>query len=243
MTCATCVRTNEPAARLAVDYFVYRTAKEIGALVAVWGARRAGVHRGHRGELAAHSARICEACAWLGVKLDSRANEARGPHLQRKARCRLRHATNEELMIARHTGRLLGLRECLKAGITGVLWPRRIGRSGRRERDSAWTGLSGRGSGRSESTCAISSNRTRPPTRATAPSLRPQRTYASHLEPAARALRRGAQERRARGLAGSQLHHGSCPGLHRSRREIIVGLQTEAPLKRAIMPNGACAWW
>ena len=36
-TCAICSTATEPAARLAVDYFVYRAAKEIGALAAVLG--------------------------------------------------------------------------------------------------------------------------------------------------------------------------------------------------------------
>ena len=44
--------STEPAARLAVDYFVYRAAKEIGALAAVLGGiDGAGVHRRHRREL------------------------------------------------------------------------------------------------------------------------------------------------------------------------------------------------
>ena len=51
-TCATCSASSEPAARLAVDYFVYRAAKEIGALAAVARRpRRARLHRRHRREL------------------------------------------------------------------------------------------------------------------------------------------------------------------------------------------------
>ena len=37
MTCATCLASDAPEARLAVDYFVYRATKEIGALAAVLG--------------------------------------------------------------------------------------------------------------------------------------------------------------------------------------------------------------
>ena len=44
--------SSEPAAALAVDYFVYRITKEIGALTAVLGGLDGtGVHRRHRREL------------------------------------------------------------------------------------------------------------------------------------------------------------------------------------------------
>jgi acetate kinase len=55
--------------------------------------------------------RICDACAWLGIELDAQANAKRGPRLSTAA-SRVSAwvvPTNEELMIARHTGRLLGL--------------------------------------------------------------------------------------------------------------------------------------
>ena len=76
--------SREPAARLAVDYFVYRAAKEIGALAAVLGGIDGLVFTAGIGE---HSAeirrRICEASAWLGVELDPTANaRARTADLQ-----------------------------------------------------------------------------------------------------------------------------------------------------------------
>ena len=57
--------------------------------------------------------RICESSAWLGVELDADANDHNGPRISTP------HSkvatwvipTNEELMIARHTGLLLGLIE------------------------------------------------------------------------------------------------------------------------------------
>ncbi len=55
--------------------------------------------------------RICEASAWLGIDLDPQANLRRGPCISRP-RSRVQAwviPTNEELVIARHTGRLLGL--------------------------------------------------------------------------------------------------------------------------------------
>ena len=59
-------------------------------------------------EIRAH---ICARCAWLGVELDAAANEQGGPRISRP-RSRVSAwviPTDEELMIARHTGELLGL--------------------------------------------------------------------------------------------------------------------------------------
>ena len=98
-----------------MNYFVYRTAKEIGlprcsawridGLVFTAGIGRE-LHRIRR-------LRICEASAWLGVELDPDANERKGPRISR-AGSRVSAwviPTNEELIIARHTGVLLGLVE------------------------------------------------------------------------------------------------------------------------------------
>jgi acetate kinase len=55
--------------------------------------------------------RIAEASAWLGVAIDPAANAKHGPKIS-TADSRVSVwvvPTNEELMIARHTGRLLGL--------------------------------------------------------------------------------------------------------------------------------------
>jgi acetate kinase len=104
--------SGEPAARLAVDYFVYRAAKEIGALAAVLGGVDALVFTAGIGERsAAIRARIGEASAWLGIDLDPGANTSNGPRIS-TSRSRVSTwviPTNEELMIARHTGLLLGL--------------------------------------------------------------------------------------------------------------------------------------
>ena len=104
---------SEPEARLAVDYFVYRAAREVGALAAVLGGVDALVFTAGIGENSPEiRRRICEASRWLGVELDAEANDNRGPRISTP------HSkvsawvipTNEELMIARHTGDLLGLR-------------------------------------------------------------------------------------------------------------------------------------
>ena len=106
------IDSREPAAQLAVDYFVYRATKEIGALAAVLGGIDGLVFTAGIGEnSAAVRARICEACAWLGVDLDQEANARRTPRISRSG-SRVSAwviPTNEELMIARHTAMLLGL--------------------------------------------------------------------------------------------------------------------------------------
>jgi acetate kinase len=101
---------SEPEARLAVDYFVYRAAKEIGALAAVLGGVDALVFTAGIGENSVEiRRRICEASVWLGVALDPAANSAGGPRIT--ARDSKVSAwvipTNEELMIAQHMSRLL----------------------------------------------------------------------------------------------------------------------------------------
>ena len=104
--------SSEPGARLAVDYFVYRAAKEIGALAAVLGGIDGLVFTAGIGENSAElRRRICEASAWLGVELDAEANASKGPRISRPGSKVSAWVipTNEELMIARHTGRLLGL--------------------------------------------------------------------------------------------------------------------------------------
>jgi acetate kinase len=56
--------------------------------------------------------RICASCAWLGMELDAAANTNRGPRIS-TSRSKVSAwviPTNEEIMIARHTGTLLGIR-------------------------------------------------------------------------------------------------------------------------------------
>ena len=106
--------SSEPSARLAVDYFIYRAAREIGALAAVLGGIDGLVFTAGIGENSAEvRSRICEASAWLGIELDADANRARGPRISRVASrvSAWMIPTNEELVIARHTGALLGLVE------------------------------------------------------------------------------------------------------------------------------------
>jgi acetate kinase len=101
----------EAEARLAVDYFVYRAAKEIGALAAVLGGIDGLVFTAGIGENSVEiRKRIGEASAWLGLVLDQAANAAGGPLITSPASKVSAWVipTNEELMIARHMARLLG---------------------------------------------------------------------------------------------------------------------------------------
>jgi acetate kinase len=104
--------STEPDAQLAVDYFVYRAAKEIGALTAVLGGIDGLVFTAGIGENSPEiRARICKASAWLGLELNESANRDRGPQISTSGSKISVWVipTNEELMIARHTGALLGL--------------------------------------------------------------------------------------------------------------------------------------
>jgi len=103
---------SEPAAQLAVDYFVYSVAKQIGALTAALGGIDGLVFTAGIGENSPEiRKRIGESSAWLGIELDETANTK---PLTNISTSRSKPSvwvipTNEELMIARHTGALLGI--------------------------------------------------------------------------------------------------------------------------------------
>ena len=103
---------SEPEARLAVHYFVYRAAREIGALAAVLGGIDGLIFTAGIGENSPEiRRRICQASSWLGLELDEVANARKGPRIS-TPRSKVSSwviPTNEEQMIARHTGALLGL--------------------------------------------------------------------------------------------------------------------------------------
>jgi acetate kinase len=103
-------KSREEAARLAVDYFVYRVAQEVGGLAASLGGLDALVFTAGIGENSPIiRRRICEACAWLGIALDEAANGGSATRISTPASTVSAWVipTNEELMIARHTERLL----------------------------------------------------------------------------------------------------------------------------------------
>lgn len=101
-----------PGARFAIDYFVYRAAREIGAIAAVLEGIDGLVFTAGIGERSAEiRERICEASAWLGVELDRGANAQQGPRIStRGSRVAVWVIpTDEEMVIARHTVSLLAL--------------------------------------------------------------------------------------------------------------------------------------
>jgi acetate kinase len=106
----TLLASPDPRAAEAIDLFVYRIGRELGSLVAALGGLDALVFTGGIGEnAAAIRARVCRDAAWLGLELDEAANDVGGPCISRVgSRVTARVIpTNEELMIAQHTRRLL----------------------------------------------------------------------------------------------------------------------------------------
>jgi acetate kinase len=103
----------DPRARFALDYFAYRVGLHAGMLAAALGGLDAFVFTAGIGENSpGMRARIVERLAWLGGVLDPQANAAAGASIgARESRIGLYVvATDEELMIARHTLALLDAR-------------------------------------------------------------------------------------------------------------------------------------
>ena len=96
----------------AVEYFCYRIARAIGSLAAALGGLDALVFTGGIGEHAAPvRARICELSRWLGVAIDTEANQESRTSIQSEASSIkvLVIPTNEEMMIATHVRQLIGV--------------------------------------------------------------------------------------------------------------------------------------
>jgi acetate kinase len=100
----------DPRARLAIDVYVYRIRRELGSLAGALGGLDALVFTAGVGEnAAAIRERVCRDAGWLGLTLDAAANATGGPRISapdsRVAAWVI--PTDEELMIARHTRRVL----------------------------------------------------------------------------------------------------------------------------------------
>lgn len=105
------LESDAPEAAFAIDHFVHRCALQAGQLAAALGGLDAFVFTAGIGEHAAPiRARIAGRLGWLGARLDPAANEAGGPCISAPgSRVALFVvATDEELMIARHTLALVG---------------------------------------------------------------------------------------------------------------------------------------
>lgn len=102
--------SEDPHAKEAIELFVYRATRELGALAAVLGGLDALVFTGGIGEQAAAvRAMICDKARWLGIELDAAANHQHRTLItttaSRVAACVI--PTDEEIVIARHTQRML----------------------------------------------------------------------------------------------------------------------------------------
>jgi acetate kinase len=107
----TLLGSDDPRAKLAIDLYCYRVRREMGSLAAALGGLDALVFTAGIGEnSAAIRERVCRDAAWLGVALDATANAKGGPRISAGGSRVSAWAipTNEELMIARHTRRVLG---------------------------------------------------------------------------------------------------------------------------------------
>ena len=98
------------AAKLALDVFIHRLQKYVGAYAAVLNGFDALIFTGGIGENSARiRALVCEKLTYLGIELDTAKNRANEIIISRNATGPKVMAvpTNEELMIARETARLL----------------------------------------------------------------------------------------------------------------------------------------
>jgi acetate kinase len=104
-------RRQDPAAEEAIASFCYSARKFIAALAAALGGLETLVFTAGIGERSAPiRERICADLGWLGIELDRGRNEANEAVISSAgSRVVVRvMKTNEELMIARHTQRVLG---------------------------------------------------------------------------------------------------------------------------------------
>ncbi len=103
--------STEPAAQQAIDYFVFRVRRELGAMIAVLSGLDAITFCGGIGENAVMIRdRILAGFEWIGIEIDDARNRA-GALVISSERSRVKVfvvPTNEEAMIARHTLRLVG---------------------------------------------------------------------------------------------------------------------------------------
>ncbi|PSJ16476.1 acetate/propionate family kinase [Nitrosomonas supralitoralis] len=102
---------DNPHAAEAIDLFVYCAGRELGSLAAALGGLDALVFTAGIGE---HSVvireRICREAAWLGIRVDETANAANNSRISTmdSSVSAWMIPTNEELIIAEHTIRVIG---------------------------------------------------------------------------------------------------------------------------------------
>jgi len=104
--------SDSPAAKDAIDYFVYRIRREIGSLAAAIDGLDAIVFTGGIGENSPRTrGEVLTGLEWLGVRLDPAANAASAQRITTAdSKCvALVVKTNEERMIAEHAVNVAGL--------------------------------------------------------------------------------------------------------------------------------------
>jgi len=101
---------SDPNARRAIDLFVYRITREIGSLVAALGGLDGLVFTAGIGENdVATRAEVIAGLGWAGLSLDEAANSTGGPRISTgSGPTAWVIPTNEELVIARQTGSVIG---------------------------------------------------------------------------------------------------------------------------------------
>ena len=100
----------DDAAKQAVELFCYQARKNIGALSVVLGGLDTLVFTGGIGEHSSEiRSRICSGLEFLGIRVDKRKNSKNSSVIsQKRGEVEIRIIkTNEELMIARHTMKIL----------------------------------------------------------------------------------------------------------------------------------------
>jgi len=104
------LESDDQQAKEAVDIFIYRIQRELGATMAVLGGLDAFVFTAGIGENSAEiRSMVCKGMEWLGIQLDEAANRNAGPRISTDDSPVSVWVvpTDEELMIATHTKNLL----------------------------------------------------------------------------------------------------------------------------------------
>ena len=102
--------SDEPSASLALDYFTFRIAQEVAVMASTMGGIDGLVFTAGVGENSPDIRhRVMKRCEWIGVSIDEEANLKGGPLITQPDSKVGAYVipTDEELMIARHTLRLL----------------------------------------------------------------------------------------------------------------------------------------
>ncbi|WP_350283595.1 acetate/propionate family kinase [Nitrosomonas sp.] len=106
----TLLASNDPAAKQAVDLFVWQVCRQLGAMVAVLEGIDGLVFTAGIGEYASQiRTRICARLKWLSIELDESANQANATRISTADSPTpvLVLPTDEEIVIARHTFQLI----------------------------------------------------------------------------------------------------------------------------------------